>query len=84
MGVEFNPMFSTMSAIKSVFTQLIMTLNVLTVTDENDEQCIFPILPVSVLWSYQVFEIFNHIWKIRDSDHLKFLCTFINHKTIRV
>ena len=78
-----------MSAIKSVFTQLIMMLNILTVTDENDEQCIFPILPVSVLWSYQVFEIFNHIWKIRDSDHLKsikpiFYAHAINHKTIRV
>ena len=29
-----------------------MTSNVLTVTDENRKRCIFPILPVNVLRSY--------------------------------
>ena len=42
-------MFSTIAAIKFVFAQFIVTSNVLTVTDENHERCIFPILPVNVL-----------------------------------
>ena len=45
-------MFLTQSAIKFVFAQFIVTSNVLTVTDENHERCIFPILPVNVLRSY--------------------------------
>ena len=34
-----------------------VTLNVLTVTDENYKQCIFPILPVNVPRSYLHFEL---------------------------
>ena len=45
-------MFLMTSSIKFVFAQFIVTSNVLTVTDENHERCIFPILPVNVLQSY--------------------------------
>ena len=43
-----------MSALKFEFAQFIMTSNVLTVTDENHERCIFPILPVNVAQSYSL------------------------------
>ena len=46
--MSFNPMFSTTSAIKFEFSNSIVTSNVLTMTNENHERCIFAIFRVNV------------------------------------
>ena len=50
---SFNLMFSTTSVMTFVFFLCSVTSHVLTVTDENRERCIFPILPVNVSRSYR-------------------------------
>ena len=61
-------MFSTTSVMRFVFVLCIWTSHVLTVTDENRERCIFPILLVNVLRSYRdnaslVSTLFSHFFE---------------------
>lgn len=59
-------MFSTMSAIKFVFAQCIMTSNVLTFTDENHKKSVFAILPVNVPQSYLHTKKFKILFDIKN------------------
>ena len=72
---SFNPMFSTTSVMRFVFVLCIVTSHVLTVSDENRERCIFPILPVNVSRSYRdiaslVSTIFSHFFFFLIKQHV--------------
>ena len=57
---------------KLVSAHVIVTSNILAVTDENHDRCIFPTLPVNVLRSYYIQNMYkNNIFKTKKKNKIK-------------